>query len=96
MIGTQTNLSHLCKFLLNSCHFNVIRCLICLQEFKNKEKIRVIDMCKHIFHGECLLKWLQSEEKCPVCKKCLHKRFIEIFGKQERENSVVLCGEYGA
>ena len=25
--------------------------------------------CKHIFHDECLKKWLEQEKTCPVCKE---------------------------
>lgn len=45
-----------------------IKCAICINEFKNNDLIRDIK-CKHIFHKECIDKWLKEESyKCPNCK----------------------------
>ena len=43
-------------------------CTICIDFIKNGELLRVIPLCGHIFHAECLLTWLQVNEVCPNCK----------------------------
>lgn len=43
-------------------------CTICLDFIKNGTLLREIPLCKHVFHAECLLSWLQVNEICPNCK----------------------------
>ncbi|XVF05286.1 hypothetical protein REPUB_Repub05bG0158800 [Reevesia pubescens] len=45
-----------------------IDCAICLSEFEEKEFIKTIPYCKHVFHVECLDTWLASHVSCPVCR----------------------------
>ena len=46
-----------------------IICVICLEEFTNRENILQLK-CKHYYHKLCLQKWLDSNPKkiCPICK----------------------------
>ena len=46
---------------------NKKKCLICLDEFKNGQK-SIILPCIHIFHSECIKKWMKKENFCPLCK----------------------------
>ena len=46
-------------------------CPICLTDFK-PDNILIRFSCKeHIFHQNCLLKWLEKSSLCPLCKKSL-------------------------
>jgi E3 ubiquitin-protein ligase ATL10/75/76/77/78 len=47
-------------------------CPICLSEFADGEKLRVIPKCSHSFHVECIDQWLFSHSTCPVCRHCLN------------------------
>ena len=42
-------------------------CAICLQKYKGVDIIKEFP-CKHIFHKNCILKWIKSSNKCPLCK----------------------------
>ncbi|XP_041005466.1 E3 ubiquitin-protein ligase RHA2B-like [Juglans microcarpa x Juglans regia] len=43
-------------------------CAVCLSEFKEDEEIRKLK-CKHIFHKDCLDRWLQHcSATCPLCR----------------------------
>ncbi|KAK9065985.1 hypothetical protein SSX86_015387 [Deinandra increscens subsp. villosa] len=46
-------------------------CPICLGEFSEGEKMRVLPKCKHLFHVKCIDKWLVSHSSCPICRQLL-------------------------
>ena len=46
-------------------------CAICLAEFADGEKIRVLPKCNHWFHVSCIDKWLLSHPSCPTCRNQL-------------------------
>ena len=43
------------------------KCAICLQKYKGVDIIKEFP-CKHIFHKNCILKWIKSSNKCQLCK----------------------------
>lgn len=44
-------------------------CSICIDEFEDGEKIRLLPMCGHAFHTECILPWLTQRQGCrPYCR----------------------------
>lgn len=53
-------------------HYDTIlskSCPICCLDFENVDKIRILN-CKHIYHSECIDKWLLDfSNKCPICKQ---------------------------
>lgn len=40
-------------------------CCICLE---NNNSSKVVTPCKHLFCNECLGRWLETNNCCPVCK----------------------------
>lgn len=56
---------HLCK---KTPSLEEATCTICLEQLKNGSLLREIPLCKHCFHADCLLSWLQVNEICPNCK----------------------------
>lgn len=50
----------------------VTECAICLDEYTPESKVTPLP-CKntnlHVFHSECIKKWFQKENKCPLCKE---------------------------
>uniref|UniRef100_A0A0A9E683 RING-type domain-containing protein n=1 Tax=Arundo donax TaxID=35708 RepID=A0A0A9E683_ARUDO len=43
-------------------------CAICLGEFADGEKVRVLPRCGHGFHARCVDTWLLSHDTCPTCR----------------------------
>jgi len=55
-------------------------CSICLEEFKEAEKIRVIECPgKHIYHVGCIDKWFVSKKTCPNCNYKIRNININCF-----------------
>ncbi|GLJ38372.1 hypothetical protein SUGI_0781420 [Cryptomeria japonica] len=46
-----------------------LECVVCLSNFEENEKIRVLPNCNHSFHTECISMWLQSHTNCPICRQ---------------------------
>lgn len=50
---------------------NSNECAVCLSEFKEEEKLRVIPNCSHVFHIDCIDVWLQNNTNCPLCRSSI-------------------------
>jgi len=46
-------------------------CAVCLCEFSEKDKLRLLPMCSHAFHISCIDTWLLSNSTCPLCRGTL-------------------------
>ncbi|KZV53907.1 hypothetical protein F511_23672 [Dorcoceras hygrometricum] len=42
-------------------------CCICLAKYLNNDELRELP-CSHLFHRECVDKWLRINASCPLCK----------------------------
>ncbi|KAK1355557.1 RING-H2 finger protein ATL72 [Heracleum sosnowskyi] len=54
--------------------FSTSECPICLAEFVEGEKVRVLPKCSHGFHVKCIDTWLESHSSCPNCRRSLLER----------------------
>ncbi|KAJ4801838.1 hypothetical protein LUZ62_053084 [Rhynchospora pubera] len=46
-------------------------CAVCLCEFNQEDKLRLLPKCSHAFHLECIDTWLLSHSTCPLCRRSL-------------------------
>ncbi|XP_058110628.1 RING-H2 finger protein ATL74-like [Magnolia sinica] len=51
-------------------------CPICLGEFMEGEKVRVLPKCNHGFHVKCIDRWLVAHSSCPTCRHSLLDRTV--------------------
>ncbi|XP_020229307.1 RING-H2 finger protein ATL52 [Cajanus cajan] len=43
-------------------------CSVCLSDFQEEERVRVLPRCNHAFHLPCIDTWLHSNATCPLCR----------------------------
>lgn len=43
-------------------------CTVCLSNYEEGESIRKLP-CNHVFHPDCIYKWLDINKKCPMCRE---------------------------
>ena len=43
-------------------------CSICLFEYDKNNKIVKLNKCNHIFHKDCINKWIGIKNTCPMCR----------------------------
>lgn len=60
-----------------------IECPICLGEFIDGEKVRVLPKCNHRFHVSCIDTWLGSHSSCPNCRHSV----LEAVGSSSKVTS---------
>lgn len=49
-------------------HGPVLECAVCLSEFEDQDRGRVLPKCNHAFHVECIDPWFGSHSNCPLCR----------------------------
>ncbi|CAN1139173.1 Brassinosteroid-responsive RING protein 1 [Linum perenne] len=47
-------------------------CTVCMEEISGEEKIRELYNCRHVFHKECVDRWVdEGRLNCPLCRSNL-------------------------
>ncbi|KAL2942155.1 RING-H2 finger protein ATL11 [Bienertia sinuspersici] len=59
---TDTDTDTHTKTMMNS------ECVVCLGAFEDNDMLRLLPKCSHVFHQDCIDKWLQSHSTCPLCR----------------------------
>jgi hypothetical protein len=60
-----------------------MECSICFEKI-NKKSISL--KCNHIFHKECISKWLQENNSCPLCREKVYNKQI-VYANQDEYSS---------
>ena len=58
------------------------KCPICLQKYKGIDIIKEFP-CKHIFHKNCIFKWLKTSNVCPLCKHDITEEINNVILRDE-------------
>ncbi|CAL5056511.1 unnamed protein product [Urochloa decumbens] len=51
-------------------------CAVCLGEFEDEERVRMLPACLHVFHVGCIDTWLQGNANCPLCRAAITGHFL--------------------
>ena len=63
-------------------------CSICLAPYAEGDTVvfAKADACSHVFHEECLARWLKDHDECPLCRTTLVEDVgVEGDGKDDRD-----------
>lgn len=55
-------------------------CAVCLCEFADDDRLRLLPKCSHAFHVDCIDTWLLSHSTCPLCRRSLLADFSPCGG----------------
>ena len=42
-------------------------CIICIEKFEGGLELTRLP-CSHVYHGDCIVKWLETSRLCPLCR----------------------------
>lgn len=56
------------KYRRGEAFLDATDCSVCLSEFTEEEKLRLLPKCGHAFHIPCIDTWLKSHSNCPLCR----------------------------
>lgn len=59
-------------------------CAVCLSNVEEGETVRVLPICKHMFHANRVDAWFGSNSTCPVC------RVVVVVAEPQQPTSVVV------
>ncbi|XP_052192175.1 E3 ubiquitin-protein ligase ATL4-like [Diospyros lotus] len=68
-------------------------CPVCLSKFEKNDRLRLLPLCCHAFHMQCIDAWLSSNQTCPLCRSTVHPTEADVMNKilsstdHERGNS---------
>lgn len=43
-------------------------CLVCRELMEINSQVLWLPMCKHCFHYDCIMKWFDFQNSCPICR----------------------------
>ncbi|PON65864.1 43kDa postsynaptic protein [Parasponia andersonii] len=70
-------------------HGTLLECAVCLSEFEDQDRCRVLPNCNHAFHVDCIDAWFGSHSNCPLCRAPVRPD-IAAHGPPETSAEVVI------
>jgi hypothetical protein len=59
------------KFTQTGEHTEKKNCVICMEDFESQENVKLL-ACGHLFHSDCVNKWLLEKSTCPMCNTSIN------------------------
>ncbi|GAA0176874.1 hypothetical protein LIER_42113 [Lithospermum erythrorhizon] len=62
---------------------NSKECAVCLENLEVGDKCRLLPICKHSFHADCVDVWLLKSIRCPICRSSAENSNRELHFDEE-------------
>lgn len=90
ILEAQTILDIEKKLINEHCSYTVKEkeddvCNICLGEFEQGD-IKSNISCKHFYHYECIIKWLEIRPICPCCRTHFRLKLIKLYCNSDKSD----------
>ncbi|GFY87176.1 hypothetical protein Acr_05g0008150 [Actinidia rufa] len=72
-----------------------VDCAVCLESFKAGDKCRLLPLCRHSFHAQCVDLWLLKVPICPICRASADAGKGGSVSGEESSNSIGIGIEFG-
>ena len=46
-----------------------VSCSVCFSDILSNERVVNMKYCRHVFHSDCIKKWMKVKPECPICRK---------------------------
>lgn len=56
-------------------------CAVCLSKFERSDQLRLLPLCCHAFHAECVDTWLVANQTCPLCRSTIYPSEEDVLNK---------------
>ncbi|KAG6423295.1 hypothetical protein SASPL_113687 [Salvia splendens] len=56
-------------------------CAVCLSKFEPHDQLRLLPICCHAFHADCIDAWIVSNQTCPLCRSPVTASDSELLDK---------------
>ncbi|GLT84250.1 hypothetical protein SLE2022_024930 [Rubroshorea leprosula] len=54
-------------------------CAVCLSKFELQDQLRLLPLCCHAFHTDCIDTWLNSNHSCPLCRSPIYASEADVM-----------------
>ncbi|CAN6477529.1 unnamed protein product [Victoria cruziana] len=65
-----------------------IPCAVCLEGFERGDRCRLLPLCKHSFHANCVDLWLLKTPFCPICRSCTLSKSVDDLESENGRGTV--------
>ncbi|KAL0425455.1 UNVERIFIED_CONTAM: E3 ubiquitin-protein ligase ATL4 [Sesamum radiatum] len=56
-------------------------CAVCLSKFEPHDQLRLLPLCCHAFHADCIDTWIVSNQTCPLCRSAVLPSDSDVLDK---------------
>lgn len=71
------------------------QCIICLSPFETGEELEQLPGCHHLYHPDCISKWLERTSSCPICRHDIRPSIGAVVRLVDLANASHLNGATG-